>query len=326
MKYKTINLLLLTCLLFTACQSGKKDYDASGSFEAIERLIPAEATGVIRVLNIQEGQTVQVGDTLGYVDVANLALQADQMEAAISSINAKVNDPEPQIMVYTAQLKTQQSQVAATEQQMANLDQEITRFQNLVNANAAPRKQLDDLLAQKRVLDKQLEGATAQLAVLQAQIRSARRQVAIQNRSIRSETEPNQKQLELIRKQMSDGIIISQHSGTITTQMAYDGEFTTLGRALYKLAQLDEMTLRAYITGDQLAQVKLQQVVTVRIDDGKGGFQQDEGTISWISDKAEFTPKTIQTKEERANLVYAIKVKVNNDGRYKMGMYGEIIF
>lgn len=325
-KQNILVILLLISLFLSACNGGEKDYDATGSFEAIERLISAEATGVIKTLHIQEGQIINVGDTLGTIDVSNLALQADQIKASIEAIDAKTTNATPQITVLNAQLKTQESQIATFNQQMANIEKEISRFQNLVKANAAPQKQLDDLVAQKLVLQKQIDGVAVQKSVLEAQISSAKQNVALQNTAIRSEEAPNEKRLELIQKQIYDGIIISKHRGTITSQMAYDGEFITIGRPLYKIANLEEITLRAYITGDQLPQVKLNQVVIVRTDNGEGGFNETEATITWISDKAEFTPKTIQTKDERANLVYAIKVKVENDGNYKMGMYGEVKF
>ena len=182
------------------------------------------------------------------------------------------------------------------------------------------------MVGQKLVLDKQLQVTQTQSQVIAAQIEATDINVNIQNRAILSEIEPNQKRLELIQKQMEDGIIINEYDGTVTTQMAYDGEFIAMGRPLYKIADLSNITLRAYVSGNQLSQIKLNQEVMVHTDDGIGGFQESKGIITWISSKAEFTPKTIQTKDERANMVYAIKVHVQNDGRYKMGMYGEIKF
>ena len=320
------SIIMLAAGALTSCGNGNGGYDASGSFEAIERVISAEATGVIEKLTIQEGQTIKSGDTLGYIDVSNLALEAAQVKASIDALGSKTNNAAPQITVLNAQLNTQESTIATLSQQMTNLEKEISRFENLVKANAAPQKQLDDLVAQQLVLQKQLDGAIAQKSVLQAQVSSARENVAIQNTAILSDEKPNQKKLELISKKIQDGIIVSQHTGTITSQIAYDGEFISIGKPLYKIANLEDIILRVYISGDQLSQIQLNQEVRVRTDDGEGGFYEDKGQISWISSKAEFTPKTIQTKDERANLVYAIKVKVKNDGRYKMGMYGEIIF
>jgi HlyD family secretion protein len=318
--------ILFIVLFFSACESGEKTYDASGSFEAIERVISAEATGVIEILNIQEGKIINIGDTLGYIDVSNMTLQAEQIKASIHAIGAKKGDAKPQIKVLNAQITAQESQVAILRQQMANLQKEINRFQKLVDANAAPRKQLDDLVAQKLVLQKQINGVQQQKEIITAQISSTKQTVSLQNNAVTSEEAPNQKRLELIQKQIGDGVIISQHQGTITTQISYDGEFVSIGRPLYKIANLEKIILRAYISGNQIPQVKLNQTVTIRTDDGAGEFNENKGVITWISDKAEFTPKTIQTKDERANLVYAIKVKVENDGRYKIGMYGEITF
>lgn len=322
MKNIISSFLLIT--LLSACTKTEKNYDASGSFEAIERIISAEATGKILTLNIEEGKLLKAGDTIGRIDVSNLSLQSKQIEASIDAISKKTNDATPQIEILNAQLKTQQGQTATIQQQIKNLEKEINRFQNLVNANAVPQKQLDDLLGQKLVFQKQLDASQIQSDVITAQIDATKKNVNIQNRAVLSEIEPNQKRLELIKKQMTDGFIISQHNGTVTTQIAYDGEFTSTGRPLYKIADLSQITLRAYIDGNQLPKIKLNQEVNVQTDDGNGGFKKNKGKITWISSKAEFTPKTIQTKDERANLVYAIKVKVPNDGTYKIGMYGEI--
>lgn len=322
----TLLLPLLVFLSILACKRNEKDYDASGSFEAIERTISAEATGKILELSISEGDHLEAGQTIGKIDVSNLTLQGEQVQSTIQAIGQKTNDASAQVSILESQLLTQQGQTAALEQQLENIDGEVQRFQKLVDANAVPRKQLDDLKGQRLVLEKQLAAAQTQYDVINQQIAAARDNVAIQNRSILSEVGPTKKRLELIQKQIDDGQIINEFPGTVLTQIAYDGEFTAIGRPLYKIADLSELILRAYITGDQLPQIRLNQIVTVRTDDGEGGYQSTDGEIIWISDEAEFTPKTIQTKDERANLVYAIKVKVKNDGRYKIGMYGEVIF
>jgi len=318
--------ILSLVLLTNACKNHTNDYDASGSFEAVERIISAEATGKILSLNIEEGIKLKAGDTIGTIDVSNLAIQSEQITASIQALGQKTNDASPQVEILQSQLKTQLKQNATIMQQIENVEKEIVRFQNLVNANASPQKQLDDMIGQKLILQKQLSATQTQTDVIKSQIDAAKKSVGIQNRSILSEIEPNQKRLALIHKQINDGTIVSEYEGTVTSQMAYDGEFTAIGKPLYKIADLNNITLRVYISGNQLPQVKLNQEVMVRTDDGKGGFVEDTGTITWISSKAEFTPKTIQTKDERANLVYAIKVKVKNDGRYKIGMYGEIKF
>ena len=325
-KFSLFLIILSLLLLFESCKDHSKDSDASGSFEAIERIISAEATGKILRLDIEEGKKLHAGDTIGSIDIANLAIQSEQILSSIQAISQKINDASPQIEILQSQLKTQVKQNATIIQQIENVEKEIDRFRNLVNANAVPQKQLDDIVGQKLVLQKQLSATQTQTEVIKTQIEAAKQNVALQNRSILSEIEPNQKRLALINKQIKDGTIINEYDGTVTTQLAYDGEFTVMGKPLYKIADLDNMTIRVYISGNQLPLVKLNQEVMVRTDDGKGGFVEDLGKITWISSKAEFTPKTIQTKDERANLVYAIKVKVKNDGRYKIGMFGEIKF
>ncbi|MCI5083315.1 MAG: HlyD family efflux transporter periplasmic adaptor subunit [Saprospiraceae bacterium] len=325
MRY-TILLLTSVVLVLSACQPNEKNFDASGNFETVERTISAEASGKIQRLDIEEGMILKAGDTIGKIDVKNLQLQAEQILASISAIEQKTNEAEPQIDILKAQLQTQQAQVASLEQQMTVLEKEVQRFRNLAKAKAVPQKQLDDLEGQQAVLQKQLNVANKQIGVIESQIASAKKSTRIQNRAILSEKLPTQKRLALIEEQISDGYIINDYPGTVTTQFAYDGEFTATGKPLYRIADLSEMTLRVYISGDQLGQIKLNDTVTVLTDDGQGGMHEDQGRISWISSKAEFTPKTIQTKDERANKVYAVKVKVKNDGTYKMGMYGQIKF
>ncbi len=323
---KNLYQVIILPFLFVACEQSKKDYDASGSFEAIERTISAEATGKIVTLNIEEGQLLKASEEIGRIDVTNLSLQSEQVKASIKAINQKTNDPNAQITILQSQLKTQQDQTAVLRQQLSNLNKEINRFENLVNANAVPRKQLDDLINEKLVLQKQLNATETQLNVIKTQIEATKTDVTTQNRAILSEIEPNQKKLAIIQKQIQDGTIINEYDGTVISKIAYDGEYTTIGRPLYRIADLSNIILRVYISGNQLSQIQLNQEVIVRTDDGNGGFKEAKGIITWISSKAEFTPKTIQTKDERANLVYAVKVKVQNDGSYKIGMYGEIKF
>jgi HlyD family secretion protein len=230
------------------------------------------------------------------------------------------------VAILTAQQEAQRRQIVSLERQLEVLDKEVERFQNLVGADAAPQKQLDDLTGQRAVLAEKLNASRQQIDVIAEQIAAARYQVGVQNRSILSETTPTEKRLALVEKQISDGTIVNDYPGTIINQYAYDGEFATMGKPLYQIADLSELILRVYVSGDQLGQVHLQDSVIVRTDDGTGGYRETEGLIIWISPKAEFTPKTIQTKEERANRVYAVKIKVRNDGSYKIGMYAQIKF
>ena len=205
------------------------------------------------------------------------------------------------------------------QSQLNNLEHERARTERLVKADAATGKQLDDIIAQIDVVRKQMN-------VTQQQINVQNNITGTQNRSVMSEKHPLEKRVAQLEQQLSKSQVINPINGVVLMKYAQQGEVTSPGKALYKVADLSYLTLRAYITGTQLPEVKLNQVITVLVDKGPKDYKKYSGTISWISDKAEFTPKTIQTKEERANMVYAIKVKVKNDGYLKIGMYGEIKF
>jgi HlyD family secretion protein len=319
-------LLLFSVTGFISCNSDNGKYDATGTFEADEIIVSAEAAGKILQLSIEEGMTLQKDSVVGKIDPTAMELQKDQAASSVEALQQKTNDAGPQVNILEAQLQLQNRQIAVYNQQLKTLEIEQRRFQKLVAADAVPSKQLDDINGQVNILKDQIAAAKTQLNVLQSQISAQRQAVAIQNRGILSEQKPMEKKLAQIQDQLNKTIITNPVPGTVLTKYADAGEFTSTGKALYKIADLSTMKLRAYITGNQLAQVKLNQQVKVLVDDGKGKFREMPGTISWISDKAEFTPKTIQTKDERANLVYAMKVNVVNDGYLKIGMYGEVLF
>lgn len=302
---------LFASLLFAACNSDKKDYDASGNFEADEVIVSAQQNGQLLSFIVNEGDTLQRDAVVGKIDVAGVEFQREQIQASIQSLNEKTTDPRPQLELVRKQLAVQQSQL---EQQL----RERTRTENLVKADAATRKQLDDINSLIDQLQKQINATKQQIIVQETNI-------ANMNRTIMSEKSPLQKSVDTYNDQIRKGIIVNPSPGIVLTRYALQGEMATVGKALYKIANLDTIYLRAYITGTQLPQIKQGQQVTVRIDDGKKNYKSYKGNISWISDKSEFTPKTIQTKDERANLVYAMKVRVKNDGYLKIGMYGEVI-
>lgn len=305
------NLFLIFLLfLFPYCSSKKNTIDASGNFEADEVIVSSELNGQLLSFPVEEGDSLTQGQVVGNIEAVRIQLQKEQVEASIQSLVQKTYDVSPQVRLLQDQLKVQQAQ-------MDNLLHERERLQRLIKADAATGKQLDDLNAQIDVANQQMKVTRQQIAVQQ-------NNTATQNRSILSEGKPLQKQAAQLDDQLSKSKIVNPVSGIVLTKYAEQGEITAAGKALYKIADLSEMTLRAYITGTQLSQVKLKQPVTVLVDDGKENYRSYPGVITWISDKAEFTPKTIQTKEERANLVYAIKVKVHNDGYLKIGMYGEV--
>lgn len=321
------NLLLLSFITgFISCKNGNGKYDATGTFEAEEIIVSAEATGRILQFNVEEGEALVKDSVVGKIDPAAIELQKEQASSSVEALQQKTNDATPQVSILQSQLLLQNKQVAVYNEQLKVLEKEQQRFQKLVAADAVPAKQLDDINGQVNVLKDQIVAAKTQLLVLQAQVNAQRQAVAIQNRGILSEKDPMQKRIAQIQDQLDKTIIKNPVTGTVLTKYADANEFTATGKALYKIADLSTMKLRAYISGNQLALVKLNQAVKVFVDNDKGGYKELKGTISWISDKAEFTPKTIQTKDERANLVYAMKVNVVNDGYLKIGMYGEVQF
>ena len=306
---KFISAIFLFTIL-TGCNNGESNHDASGTFEAEEVIVSSELPGKLLSFNVQEGQVIAKDSIVGFVDAKNISLQQEQVEANIRSLNEKTANVKPQIQLLQDQIAVQQSQIT-------NLQHEKARIENLIKADAATGKQLDDINAQ-------IDVAYKQLAVTQQQINVQKGNISTQNRSILSEADPLKKRVAQLQDQAQRANIINPVGGTVITKFAEQGEFISTGKALYKIADLSYLNLRAYLTGTQLPQIKLGQIVKVMIDEGAKKYKEYSGTITWVSDKAEFTPKTIQTKEERANLVYAIKVKVKNDGYLKIGMYGEV--
>ena len=305
-------IISLTSLLILSACSPKNTYDASGNFTADEVIVSAQQTGQLIAYEVEEGKTLTEGQKVGQINVEVLKLQKEQVEATISSLKEKTLSPADQVALIRSQYEVQKAQL---EQQ----ERELARVQQLVAGGAATQKQLDDLTAIVEQLHKQL-------AVTQTQLRVSLTNINTQNRNVMSQEAPLQKNAEAVQVQINQGEIINPIMGTVLVNYALKGEMQTFGKPLYKIANMETLTLKAYITGDQLTQIKLGQQVTVRTDAGKGEYRTYQGEITHISNKAEFTPKTIQTKSERANLVYAIKVKVKNDGYLKIGMYGEALF
>ena len=316
--HKPLNVLRITAfagLLLAAAFQGCNDkhvYDASGAFEADEILVPAEATGIIRDLRVREGDILDSGVVVGYVDSFQLDLKRRQLQAQIRSVNSRQPDIAQQTAFYDQQR-------ALTQVRLDNLLQEEDRFRRLVATDAATQKQLDDISGLVRE-------AREQLKVIEDQKKAQVSMLRTQRNALTSDVEPLDVQVRQVEDQLRKCRITNPVSGTVLTKYAYAGEMIATGQPVYKIADLRTMILRAYVSGDQLPGIQLNQNVEVLTDDGNGGFHSDTGRIAWISDKAEFTPKTIQTKAERANLVYAIKVEVPNEGRYKIGMYGEVNF
>jgi HlyD family secretion protein len=302
----------LSLIFLTACNRDQNKFDASGTFEADEVIVSASASGKILALDIDEGSRIAKDSIVGLVDPTDLSLQKQQVQASIEALSEKTSDATPQIKMLQDQLKVQQAQ-------LDNLLHEQARIENLVKEDAATKKQLDDI-------NFQIESSKKQMNVTLQQINVQRNNVTTQNRGILSEGKPLQKRAEQLQELLNRTNIRNPINGTVITKYAETGEITSNGKPLYKIADLSTLNLRAYVTGDQLPQIKLGQQVTVFVDSGAKKYRKLPGTLTWVSDKAEFTPKTIQTKDERANLVYAIKIKVKNDGYLKIGMYGEVTF
>jgi HlyD family secretion protein len=295
---KSITSLLLIPILLLSCGEKNADFDATGTFEADEIIVSSEVSGTIEELDIEEGTLVNEGQVLGWIDSTQLHLRKKQLLAQISAILSK----RPQIA----------TQLASYRVQLETAERELKRVENLSKAGAATQKQVDD--------------ARAQAAVTQRQMEAHRSSLDISSQGLISETLPLSAQVEQVQDQLRRSRIVNPINGTVLNQYSEEHELVTPGKPLYKVADLSSLDLRAYISGNQLPQTKLNQRVTVLVDDGSGGYKEYAGIITWIAGKAEFTPKTIQTKEERADLVYATKVRVKNDGFLKVGMYGEVKF
>ena len=249
-------------------------------------------------LDLEEGQTLKRGDVVGYIDTLQLYLKKKQLQYSIKAVLSRQPDAF--------------SQLATIQEQMETTKKERDRFERLLKDDAATQKQVDDLKAHLALLQKQYDALQSSLGTT--------------TRSLKSETLPLSVQVEQIEDQIKKSIIINPIDGTVLVKYAEQNEVTGPGKGLYKIADLSYVILRAYISGSQLSNVKINQQAEVLVDNGEDEFKSYSGNVTWISDKAEFTPKTIQTKEERANLVYAIKIRVKNDGFLKIGMYGEVKF
>lgn len=297
---KTNKIVFLPLLLLAVlgCRSSSNEFDATGNFEADEVIISAEATGKILKLDIEEGKELEANQVVGLIDTTQLYLRKKQLQYQIKAVVSK--SPNTSI------------QLAAIKEQMETAQREKKRVENLLKDDAATQKQLDDI--------------NAQLLLLQRQYDASQSNLSITTSSIQSETLPLKAQLDQVEDQLEKSIIRNPFKGTVLTKYALQDEMATQGKALYKIADLSSVILRAYISGSQLSQVKLGQQLEVLVDAPEGEYKKYNGEVMWVSDKAEFTPKTIQTKDERANLVYAMKIRVKNDGYLKLGMYGEVNF
>ena len=285
-------------LLLTACGNSEKEYDATGTFEATETTISAEQNGTLLTFAINEGDEIEAGSEVVLIDTTQTWLKLQQARAT----------PE----VYQSQKPDMEKQTSATRQQLAKAQAEQQRYKELVADGAAPSKMLDDATNQVQVLQRQL---AAQLSSLSTNTNALSKQIAA-----------TEVQIDQLRDQLRKCHIKAPLKGTVLEKYAERGEFVAIGKPLFKMADMEQVYIRAYVTSAQLQSIRTGQQVKVFADYGDGKRQEYDGTVSWISSRSEFTPKTILTDDERADLVYAVKVRVKNDGFIKIGMYGEVKF
>lgn len=285
-------------LVLNACGRKERQYDATGVFEATETTVYAEQTGALLTFNVEEGDTVGLNREVGLIDTTQLWLKMKQAEAMKS--------------VYQSQKPEQEKQIAVTRQQLAKAKQDQQRYKELVADGAAPAKMLDDANSQVEVLQRQLD----------AQLSSLR----VNTNALDKQMDATDVQAEQLRDQIRKCHILVPAKGTVIEKYVERGEFVSAGKPLFKMADTENMFIRAYVTSAQLENIKTGQKATVFADYGNGGKKEYEGRVTWISSRSEFTPKTILTDDERADLVYAVKVAIKGDGYVKMGMYGEVLF
>ncbi|MCB2195898.1 MAG: HlyD family efflux transporter periplasmic adaptor subunit [Bacteroidetes bacterium] len=286
--------LLAIPLFFAACNGNDNGSDAYGNFEAKEIIVSAEAQGKILEFKIEEGETLSKNQYVGVIDTITLSIQKEQLMAQKNAVASKLTNIR--------------AQIAVQEEQKSTLKTEKERIENLYNENAATKQQYDDIQGKYDVLVKQIEATKTQIL------------------SVTREMQVIDKQIKLLNEQIRRAKIINPVNGTVLEKYLEENEIAVTGKALYKIARLDEIELRVYVSGAQLPNVKLGQKVSVFVDKDKETNQEYEGEVFWISEQAEFTPKIIQTKEERVNMVYAVKIRVKNDGKLKIGMPGEAKF
>lgn len=307
---RTMILLFLCAYLLLGCQPQGEQAAAYGNFESAETIVAAQANGQLLEFTPEEGLELAAEQKVGQIDTKQLELRKAQLQANMQAIVRKAPDVQAQLAYF-------EQQIALNQQQLRNLQQEQKRYIALVSNNAAPQKQLDDLNHQIAVVETQIK-------VVQEQRQAQLSALTTQKNGLLAEVAPLQKQVDLLDAQIQEASVINPVSGTVTLKMVEPREVVSYGKPLYKIANLQTLTLRAYFSGAQLSQIKLGQTVKVRIDGPEGKLLTFPGKISWIASKAEFTPKVIQTREERVNLVYAVKILVTNNGQLKLGMPAEV--
>ena len=309
---KQIFLLAGIAFIMLSCGYNEKEYDATGTFEATEVTVSAKASGELKMFSVTEGESVKGNQTVGFIDSYQLRQKQDELTAAELQLDANIAATD------SRQLDLQK-QLASISQQITNAQYEQKRFAELVKDGAVPRKQLDDINNQIKVLQRQFEAT-------KDQIHSNNLSLNEQARAIKAQRQGVEAQKRQLDDQINNTKILAPIAGSVLEKYVEQGEFVTVGKPLFKVANIHQMYIRAYITSVQLKNIKIGQKVKVMADYGNNQKKQYNGTIIWISNRSEFTPKTILTDDERADLVYAVKIQFRNDGYVKIGMYGEVKF
>ncbi|MDX9810924.1 MAG: HlyD family efflux transporter periplasmic adaptor subunit [Bacteroidales bacterium] len=287
-------LIILTAILAASCSNTVEEADAYGNFEVIDVTVSSETAGRVLDVFVTEGSVVAEGEKIALIDTTMLHLQKNEVDAGMRSITTRISSIN--------------AQNAILSQQISNLEVNIRRIANMLKDDAATQKQHDDLLGQVAVLEKQIEANNTQKA------------------SVAAELSVLGSKKRILEEQIARSYVISPATGTVLDRYIEKGELTAAGKPLVRIADLTVIKLKVYVSGATLGSVKTGQSCTVRIDDGEKGYRSFDGTVTHIADKAEFTPKIIQTKEERVTLVYAVTIDVKNDGSMKSGMPGEALF
>jgi HlyD family secretion protein len=287
-------ILLIFLMFITSCSRNNKESDAYGNFESDEVIVSAQSQGILLSLDVLEGDIVKKDQVIGKIDTTVPLIKQEELMAQHSVINARLHNLEAQLNVQ--------------EEQRINLVREVNRTEKLFQEKAATQQQYDEILGQLKVLDSQTEAVRSQKNI------------------ILGEETVLKAQLDEVRDLLKKCRITSPLTGTVLEKYCQTGELVTPGKALLKVANISEMELKVYIGGSQLSSVALGDSVDVIIDGTDKTLQRLKGTVSWISSQVEFTPKIIQTRDERVNMVYAVKIRAINDGRLKIGMPGEVVF
>ena len=319
-------LIASLAIIVAACSKKEKEYDATGTFEATEVTLSAEANGQLTLLSADEGQEVARGTVMGYVDKKQLELKKQQLEASLRQLDASRKQLAATRSSNDSRQLDLEKQLASIRQQIANAQRERQRFSELYKDGAVARKQVDDIVYQISVLEKQLTATEDQIRSNNAAFDDQNRGISAQIEGVSRQADGIEAQIAQIDDQIAKADIVSPIMGTILEKYVESGELVTVGKPLLKLADTQNMFIRAYVTSAQLQQVKVGQKVKVFADYGDNQKHTYDGTVTWISNRSEFTPKTILTDDERADLVYAMKVALKNDGFVKIGMYGEVKF